>query len=302
MLDSLKAETKNGNTIRGLQVAAIKQIHKLEKLFVVTRNKLSCARTENALLKTKIDDMRKDKALMIRIFLETETDLSNTQRENDEAAALINELHERKHRTQMEMQNIKEQMVKSMETFSRELDTVKETIEYNQNSLLEGIRERLLFQSTARSQRFSPSKTMNTKVTFDQTKEINSNPLEDEIKSILSETGVESPEELRMILEQDENFTFSVYREVQDQTEEVEKLETDVKHLEEDLSALNSKIEELEQSNLFVHKDLDSHIMSIQKQVIIIISSQNSLYVSAKILPQSSLYLLHALYFSSLPQ
>merc|ERR1711991_1292522 len=101
------------------------------------RNKLSCARTENALLKTKIDDKRKDKALMIRIFLETETDFSNTQRENDEAATLINELHERKHRTQMEMQNIKEQMVKSMETFSRELDTVKETIEYNQNSFFE---------------------------------------------------------------------------------------------------------------------------------------------------------------------
>ena len=46
-----------------------------------------------------------------------------------------------------------------MDAFSKDLDHVKETIELNQNSLLEGIKDKLLFSSTySPSHRRSPIK------------------------------------------------------------------------------------------------------------------------------------------------
>lgn len=47
-----------------------KVVVKLEKRVVMARNKLSSARTENCLLKSTIDERRKDKALLLRIYHE----------------------------------------------------------------------------------------------------------------------------------------------------------------------------------------------------------------------------------------
>ena len=50
--------------------AANKEIHKLEKRMVMSRNKLSAAKTENEQLFHKINERRKDKNLMLRIHNE----------------------------------------------------------------------------------------------------------------------------------------------------------------------------------------------------------------------------------------
>ena len=69
-----------------------------------------------------------------------------------------------------------------MEGFSRELDTVKETIEYNQNSLLEGIKDKLFYSS----QFFLSTPRSPGKSTSQETPAVDSkpkvNPLEEEIK------------------------------------------------------------------------------------------------------------------------
>lgn len=227
---------------------------------------MSAARTENSDLKFKIDDKRKGKALMLRVMHETQAELDETTRANDEAGVLINDLHERKHKVQLELQNIKESMVKSMEGFSRDLDTVKETIEYNQNSLLEGVRDKLMYSSTLSKKR-SPTRENRETVRQEEAKVPETDLLEGELNTILKETGVGNIDELREILDQDEEYTFNSYRDVQAQTEEVELLETDIKHLENDLSLQNSKIEELEQSNLVIQQDLESHVSNIHKLI-----------------------------------
>jgi uncharacterized lipoprotein YajG len=58
-----------------------------------------------------------------------------------------------------------------------------------------------------------------------------------------------------------------MYRDVQDQTEEVERLETEIKHLEFDLKVQTSRIEELESNNVLIQRDLEDHIAAIKKQI-----------------------------------
>ena len=264
----LKNSTGNGHNVRAREIATRKQIHKLEHQVMITRNKLSSARTNNGELKLKIDDKRKDKQLMLHIFHELEEELAKTLKKTDDASTKINELHEKKHRIGLDLQNVKETMVKSMEGFSRELDTVKETIEYNQNSLLEGIKDKLLYSSQHHASTPRRS-TLKEKMEETRTDELKpeTNPLEDEIETLLRETGVHTQEELMAILQSNEDQTFVTYRDVQDQTEEVERLETEVKHLENDLMQQNIKVEELEQGNNSIHENLDAHIQTIHEQI-----------------------------------
>ena len=157
-------------------------------------------------------------------------------------------------------------MVQGMETFTKELDTMKESIEYNQNSLLEGIRDKLM--STTLSPKRSPAKYYepSSPTSPDKNKIPEKNP-DTDIEDLLDELNVNSVEELSQLLQQDEEFTFSRYRDVQNQTEEVEKLEMEVKNLEALLQLQNVKVEELEEHSSSVHKEVEDHIQSIQKQI-----------------------------------
>ena len=263
----LKTSTGNGNHMRAKEVATKKRINKLETLLMTTRNKLSSARTENADLKLKIDDKRKDKVLMLHVYHDLQNELEKTMKDTEDFTGKINELHEKKHRVGLDLQNIKERMVKNMEGFSRELDTVKETIEYNQNSLLEGIKDKLFYSS----QFFLSTPRSPGKSTSQETPAVDSkpkvNPLEEEIKMLLHDAGVETQEQLMEILQGNEDETFMTYRDVQHQRKEVEQLETDVKHLEESLKEQTAKVETLERSNDTIHNNLDVHIQTIQKQI-----------------------------------
>ena len=68
---SLQVQTGNGHVIRDGAVAVSKEIVKLEKKVLMARNKLSLARSENSLLVKKINDRRKDKVLLLKIFHDT---------------------------------------------------------------------------------------------------------------------------------------------------------------------------------------------------------------------------------------
>ena len=157
-------------------------------------------------------------------------------------------------------------MVQGIEMFTKELDTMKESIEYNQNSLLEGIRDKL--KSTTLSPKGSPAKYYepSSPTSPDKNKIPEKNP-DTDIEDLLDELNVNSVEELSQLLQQDEEFTFSRYRDVQNQTEEVEKLEMEVKNLEALLQLQNVKVEELEEHSSSVHKEVEDHIQSIQKQI-----------------------------------
>jgi hypothetical protein len=69
-LKTLRAQTGNGSFLREGSKATNKEIHKLENRVVMSRNKLSAAKTENAQLFHKINERRKDKSLMLRIYNE----------------------------------------------------------------------------------------------------------------------------------------------------------------------------------------------------------------------------------------
>ena len=104
----LKNSTGNGHNVRAGEIATRKQIHKLEHQVMITRNKLSSARTNNGELKLKIDDKRKDKQLMLHIFHELEEELAKTLKKTDDASTKINELHEKKHRIGLDLQKKKQ--------------------------------------------------------------------------------------------------------------------------------------------------------------------------------------------------
>jgi predicted RNase H-like nuclease (RuvC/YqgF family) len=90
---------------------------------------------------------------------------------------------------------------------------------------------------------------------------------EDDMNALLQEAGVSSIEELASQLQVDEDIIFVHYKEVQEQTEELERVETEIKHLELNLEAQNAKIEALESQNINMKKDIDAHIESVHRQI-----------------------------------
>jgi predicted nucleic acid-binding Zn-ribbon protein len=255
--------TKNGSIVKDDEMVKMKLINKLEYQIGEARNKLSAFRKRNQILKTEIIEGRQEKLMHLTIHKELTKDIKDGAEVLEEYKEEINVVNNRKQRKEVEISNSRHQIFEEMENFSNEMSRAKRSVAKTQGSILDGIREKLQLS-------MSPLLDNSPKKIF-----VEPEPEVDEIavaraqkiKDLLSEVGADSLEDIIVSLSKAEEEMYQKYHDIQEMTEEMEKLDVSNKHLESDLESENSKLTALEANSAKQTRELEGSIHEIRDQI-----------------------------------
>lgn len=144
----------------------------------------------------------------------------------------ITSCNERKHKAKMAMTNIKNKMLKDMEEFSHELNLAKANISNAQTNIIAAMREKMLTTQLSPG-RYSPLDTSRTAATVEHNDGKPEMVNQGDLVALLQEAGFSTTEELIAALETSEETVFALYSETQQKEDEMERIDVDNKHLEQ---------------------------------------------------------------------
>ena len=142
-LRTFQDATKGGSIVKDEDTVSRKLIAKLEHSLQQARIKLSATHKENGITKRKIDETRQDKIMHLNILRNLEKEYHDSKIKIAAQQKEIIEVNEEKHRLDVKISNMKEEMFRDMNHFSNELVMTKRNISQTQTNILESIRERL---------------------------------------------------------------------------------------------------------------------------------------------------------------
>ena len=269
-LRTFQDATKGGSIVKDEDIVSRKLIAKLEHSLQQARIKLSATHKDNASYKHKIDETRQDKLMHLNILRNLEREYHESKIKIAAQQKEINEVNEEKHRLDVKISNIKDEMFRDMNLFSNELVMAKRNISHTQTHILDSIRERL--QSTFNNLDLlddndaaggKPTTTHSTAKTRNESEERQA-----ALQELLEQVGVETLERLIVTLQQSEEAIFARYNDVQSATAETERMELENKHLDEEVAKQAAELQGLESSNEKKQRDLEGSITSIQSLTI----------------------------------
>lgn len=263
-LREIQDKTRSGTIIKDEEFMSKKQINRLEYQLQMARIKLSMARRDNGIVKSKIDEARKDKLLCMQIIHDLETELTTGKNNALNAQREITFLSDKKYKIKIEITNLKHKLLREMEEFSRELNAAKNNIQLTQDSIMEEMHHRQLSTfNSMYSSVHSPRPSSHSRP-----KSVPVEELEGKqkiiISELLNEVGVGSLDELIQILQTSEEEIFHVYNEIQSKNDENEKLDATIKHLEQELQERILQLETLEGNTQKLKSELEQNIESIK--------------------------------------
>lgn len=203
-----------------------------------------------------------------------------------------------KQKLKMETTTIKHQMLNEMETFNREVDAVKSSVQSSQVRALESIRERLNQSLLAKSAwRNSPKKAKSAHTDAEVKAEMKEAMADQqktyaEILLAVKAIGIESIPEFITLHHQAEEQVFGMYKSIQSLNEELELLEVDSKRLEFELVLESDRARDIEEHNTNLKVQLENQISSIEKAMSLSISSYNA---NCQVLDSVSHFLMNIL-------
>ena len=255
--------TKNGAVVQEDEMVKKKLINKLEYQIGEARNKLSALRKKNQALKTEIVEGRQDKLLHLTIAKELRQELANSTELLEEYKEDVNLINNKKQRKEVEISNQKQKIFEEMDEFSNDMSRAKRNVAKTQVGILDGIREKLQLS-------FSPLIDNAPKKVFHEPEpEVDEEALAraQKLQNLLTEVGAESLEDIIVSLQKAEEEMYQKYHDIQEMTEEMEKLDVSNKHLESDLDQEQSKLEALEANSQRQSRELEGNINEIQDQI-----------------------------------
>ena len=148
------------------------------------------------------------------------------------------------------MTAIKNKMLKDMEEFSHELNIAKVNISSTQMNILTAMREKMstIQLSSEHNTLYNNNNNMNSRTAIalaggTTTTDNNNNNIynhttneifnQNDLNLLLQEAGLTSTDELINVLEASEEQVFTLYTETQGKEDEMERIEVDNKHLEQ---------------------------------------------------------------------
>ncbi len=255
--------TKNGAVVQEDEMVKKKLINKLEYQIGEARNKLSAFRKKNQALKTEIIEGRQDKLLHLTIAKELKHELKESKEMLEEYKEDINIINNKKQRKEVEISNQKQKIFDEMDDFSNEMSRAKKNVAKTQINILDGIREKLQLS-------FSPLIDNTPKKVYREPEpevDEEASARAQKLQDLLTEVGSESLEDIIVSLKKAEEEMYQKYHDIQEMTEEMEKLDVSNKHLENDLEQEQSKLEALEANSKRQSRELEGNIKEIQEQI-----------------------------------
>ncbi|CAE7537273.1 ODA1 [Symbiodinium microadriaticum] len=278
---ALRAATRSGDLKKEEEQNFKKTIARIEKSVQMARIKYSVIHSENTDTRKHIDDTRKDKILYLQIKTNLERDIGDLKRKIQDTHREVTAVNDAKQRAKNEKKNIKNKMLSDMEEFARELHVAKENISATQEVIIGTIREKMESTFATWEGSFKHSRTGSRSVghrSISQRPGDRSTYLEGEdgdddeqrcvaVGRLLEATGMESVDSVMAELQTSEEYIFSMYKNIQNSSLELEKLETENKALEAQVEEQVATLESIEGHNDQVREELEQHIASIQKSI-----------------------------------
>lgn len=135
----------------------------------------------------------------------------------------------------MAMTNIKNKMLKDMEDFSHELNVAKLNISNAQSNIIAAMREKMVTAQLSPG-RYSPQDTLSRTAAAAQEHASDGRPealSQTDLNALLQEARFATTDELIAALEASEETVFALYSETQTKEDEMERIDVDNKHLEQ---------------------------------------------------------------------
>lgn len=288
-LRDIQDRTKNGQIVKDHEITNKKLLGRLEHQLQMSKIKLSTSRNENITLKHRVEDLRREKMLHLQILNDLLKEASNCKRRTKFCQKEVGLINEKKHKVKLAISNLKQKMVRDMEEFSSELNKAKESISNTQTSIMTTIRDKLQatmsyepgdtmesrydMAYTSQTHRASVSRGANLdhggppKTSHSHHHAANSNAMghsQQDAEMVLKDTEFKSVEDLLQVLQQSEETIFTLYNETQARHEEVEKMELENKHLENQVQERMTKLHGLEGQQEQVKQELEKNILSLK--------------------------------------
>eukprot|EP00981_Chlorochromonas_danica_P007524 scaffold1767_cov178-Ochromonas_danica.AAC.29 len=301
MLRGLQDKTNNGQLVSAHHQQQQKLVTRREHSLQTAKVKLSTARSQNMTLKLKVDDLRREKMLQLQILNDLNKEGAAARRRCKFCAKEVQHINEKKHKAKLLISNLKGKMVREMEDFNSKLDEAKNTLAQSHNVLLTTIRDKLasstmqfsrpnttsLIGGGARSMSASPPPLMTTSSLPNPPQSAGGGLLHSathsgghhgshhsnavasplEIESLLKETAFKTVYDLLKALQQSEESIFTLYHETQGRHEEVEKMELENKHLEQQVQEQMKRLQVLEGNQEQVKVELEQNILQLKAQM-----------------------------------
>ena len=256
--------TKGGSIVKEEDTISRKTIAKLEYALQQSRIRLSSTHKDNAAMKRRIDETRQNKIMHLNILRNLEREYQESKAKIASQQKEIIEVNEEKHRIDVKISSLQEQMLHSLNVFSNELSMAKQNISSTQTNILDSIRERL--QNTFNNLDLLEEETSVDRSPVVTVKRVNeAEERRVALQELLDEVGVDSLEKLIVTLQQSEEVIFAKYNDTQASTSEVERLELENKHLQTQVESQIAELQELESSNETKQRDLEISIASIKR-------------------------------------
>lgn len=258
-----RTATKSGSIVKEDDMIRKKMIGKLEYQVGQARNKLSFSRKENQKLKTSIIETRQEKLMHLSILNEQAKELKNVKKSIHEKKDEVNIVNNRKQRKEVEIANMKQAMFTEIEVFSDELAHAKKSVITTQSNILDSIREKLQATFADDPSEHKHHHVDEAPILVDTT----SIEREEKLIHYLKEVKVTSLEELIVTLQKTEESMFTRYNDIQEATQEMEKVDVDNKHLESTLAKEEEELQGLEAASEHLKQELEENINHIHDQI-----------------------------------
>lgn len=156
----------------------------------------------------------------------------------------------------MAMTSIKNKMLKDMEEFSHELNLAKMSISNAQTNIITAMRDKMAATTQLSTGRYSPQDTLSRTAaaaaeSAGDSKSEAAN--QTDLNALLQEAGFSTTDELIAALEASEETMFALYSETQNKEDEMERIDVDNKHLEQ----------QVELQVLLMYVFLHGHILTL---------------------------------------
>jgi hypothetical protein len=266
VLLELQNKTKNGCIIKEDDRVYTHKINRHEHSIQMAKIKLSVARSDNAVMKQKIDEARKDKIMHMQIIYNLENEFEEAKKRNSNSQRDIIAINDKKHRIKVEITNTKHKMIRDMEDFSRGLSAAKHNIQSTQENIMGSIRSRLVDPSSVLLSATSPGDFMSrlSPIQITEPTEPNERAF---LHAALNEIGLESLEELISALQTSEEQNFVIYNDIQIKNNESDKIDLENKYLEIELQNRETQLDSLKGHNEKLKHELENHIAIIKKSI-----------------------------------
>lgn len=276
-IEKKRKEMGGVNAARENQAMVQKQIKILENRLDQALVKFNQALAKNKELREQIDDLRRERVVFDNIYRKLERELHEKKRQMANVIELSNLAYEQRDNYQMEIAAIEQanrkeqdefeaQMVELNRVLENELQLPPRSLVLSSSQRSIGKNQETQDESSQKKHRCKAASALSKERQDLMVGEERVQNFEEAFNRIKAATGITNIDELVRIFIKNEDQNFSLFNYVNEQTNEIEKIEEDVQHLRDEEQKYTQESGEDVNQHQIVLQELDAKLSAAESQ------------------------------------